>query len=473
MSGQLMPVIGVVGRALRALGHNPTVWHLNEGHASFVVFERIRELVDAGETVMGALEKVRSTTVFTTHTPLPAGHDAFPFHLVDHQLAGWETGGDRRNSLLSLGGYDNGAGWLFNMTVLALRGSSAVNGVSEVHREVTRKMFASVWTDTEEPIQGITNGIHVPTWIAPAIDALLERYLGSDWKERQDDPSVWDGIFAIPDEELWEARQSLKAYLLTFVREHARHRWTRQQVTAAHLAASGTLLDPSALTIGYARRFTEYKRPELIFNDRDRLARLLNASRPVQLIFAGKAHPSDEPGKRSIQRICHLAGDPRFAGRIAFVDDYDLHVAHFFVQGCDAWLNTPRKPIEACGTSGMKASINGVPHLSVGDGWWAEGCTGLNGWLIEPGESRDEHSEAQAIYRLLEEEVIPAFYERDKRGVPVRWMAIVKQAIRTVAPRFCARRMLKDYVEQMYVPRAEGAKQALASLQEGRPSSDG
>ena len=468
-------ILGIGGvRALRALGHNPTVWHLNEGHASFVVFERIRELVDAGETVMGALEKVRSTTVFTTHTPLPAGHDAFPFHLVDRQLAGcWETDGDRRNSLLSLGGYDNGAGWLFNMTVLALRGSSAVNGVSEVHREVTRKMFASVWTDTKEPIQGITNGIHVPTWIAPAIDALLERHLGSDWKERQDDASVWDGIFAIPDEELWEARQSLKAYLLTFVREHARHRWTRQQVTAAHLAASGTLLDPSALTIGYARRFTEYKRPELIFNDQDRLARLLNASRPVQLIFAGKAHPSDEPGKRSIQRICHLAGDPRFAGRIAFVDDYDLHVAHFFVQGCDVWLNTPRKPIEACGTSGMKASINGVPHLSVGNGWWAEGCTGLNGWLIEPGESRDEHSEAQAIYRLLEEEVIPAFYERDKRGVPVRWMAIVKQAIRTVAPRFCARRMLKDYVEQMYVPRAEGAKQALASLQEGRPSSDG
>src|SRR6266567_4544294 len=235
---------------------------------------------------------------------------------------------------------------------------------------------------------------------------------------------MWDGIFAIPDEELWEARQSLKAYLLTFVREHARHRWTRQQVTAAHLAASGTLLDPSALTIGFARRFTEYKRSELIFYDPDRLAHLLNASQPLQLIFAGKAHPSDEPGKRSIQRICHLAGDPRFAGRIAFVDDYDLHVAHFFVQGCDAWLNTPRKPIEACGTSGMKASINGVPHLSVGDGWWAEGCTGLNGWLIEPGESRDEHSEAQAIYRLLEEEVIPAFYERDKRGEPAGWKAL-------------------------------------------------
>ena len=219
------------------------------------------------------------------------------------------------------------------------------------------------------------------------------------------------------------------------------------------------MLDPNALTIGFSRRFTDYKRPELIFHDEERLARLLNATgRPIQVIFAGKAHPADEPGKRSLQRIYSHAADFRFAGRIAFVDEYNLHVAHFFVQGCDVWLNNPRKPLEACGTSGMKASINGVPHLSVADGWWSEGYTGTNGWLIDPDESRVGAAEAETIYRLLEEQIVPAFYERDARGIPVRWLHIVRQAILTVAPRFCARRMVKQYVEQMYVPHASKYK---------------
>jgi len=458
-------ILGIGGvRALRALGHDPAVWHLNEGHAAFVIFERIRELSETGETVAKALQKVQSTTVFTTHTPVAAGHDTFSFDLVESHLSDfWGTGSSRRDALLELAAYDNGEGSLFNMTVLALRGSGAMNAVSQTHGEVTSRMFMPIFGNAEDSVRAVTNGVHIPTWIAPAIDLLFERYLGADWKERQDDPSLWDRVLTIPDDELWQVRQSLRVHLLTFIREHARDRWVQQQASAAQLAANGTLLDPSALTIGFARRFTDYKRSELIFNDQNRLARLLNIlGRPVQLIFAGKAHPSDEPGKRSIERIYRYATDPQCAGRVAFVDDYNLHVARFFVQGCDVWLNNPRKPMEACGTSGMKASINGVPHLSVGDGWWSEGYTGMNGWLID-SEGGDQ-AEAETIYRLLEEQIIPSFYERDERGVPIQWMAIVKQAIRTVAPRFCARRMVKQYVDQMYLPQTD-AMAAAAKTQ--------
>ncbi len=450
-------VLGIGGvRALRALGHDPTVWHLNEGHAAFVVLERIRELVEAGESVVAALAEVRATTAFTTHTPVAAGHDAFPFHLVDDQLAGfWETAGERRSTLLALAAYDNGGGRLFNMTALALRGSGAVNAVSQGHRDLTSRMFGPIWGEHEGVVQGVTNGVHLATWLAPTMESLFARYFGDGWEERHDNPSLWDKVLEIPDEELWNVRQLLKDHLLAFVRERARQRWTQDQSSAAQVVAGGTLLDPSVLTIGFARRFTEYKRPELIFQDPDRLARLLHASeRPVQLVFAGKAHPADDPGKRSLQRIYQRAADPRFAGRIAFVDDYDLHVAHFLLQGCDVWLNNPREPLEACGTSGMKASMNGVPHLSVADGWWSEGYTGFNGWLIKPVDSGGDQAEAEALYSLLEGEVVPAFYERDEHGVPTRWLAIVKQAIRTVAPRFCARRMVKQYVDQIYLPLA-------------------
>jgi starch phosphorylase len=386
-----------------------------------------------------------------------AGHDTFSFDLVEGHLgAFWGTDNGRREALLDLARYDNGEGPQFNMTVLALRGCGAMNAVSQAHRDVTGRMFTPIVGDTADSLRAVTNGVHIPTWIAPVIDGLFERYLGKDWKERQDDLALWDKVFSIPDEELWLARQTLRVHLLTFIREHVRDRWVRQQASAAQIAAHGTLLDPSTLTIGFARRFTDYKRSALIFHDQDRLARLVNnLGRPVQLIFAGKAHPSDEPGKRSIERIYRCASDPQFAGRVAFVDDYNLHVARFFVQGCDIWLNNPRKPLEACGTSGMKASINGVPHFSVADGWWSEGYTGINGWTIDSEELGGEQAEAEAIYSLLEQKIIPTFYDRDDRGVPVQWMAIVKEAIRTVAPRFCARRMVKDYVEQMYLPRTE------------------
>jgi starch phosphorylase len=264
----------------------------------------------------------------------------------------------------------------------------------------------------------------------------------------------------VPDEELWAARQALRNYLFAFIRERARLRWQEEHVSAARVVASGTLLDPNALTIGFARRFTGYKRPELIFRDPERLQRILNASRrPVQIVFAGKAHPADETGKHHLQQVYRRAIDPTFGGRIAFVDDYDLHVAHFLVQGCDIWLNNPRKPLEASGTSGMKASVNGVPHFSIGDGWWAEGYTGENGWIIDaqaPNGDSDaqDHADAMAIYDLLERELVPAFYERDN-GVPRRWLAFVRNAIATVGPRFSARRMVKEYARELYAPAIE------------------
>ena len=459
-------VLGIGGvRALRALGLEPAVFHLNEGHAAFVVLQRIRDLVECGATFDAALEEVRQTTVFTTHTPVSAGHDAFPFHLVEQHLAGcWGTLGPHRDRFLALGSHDSGVGAQFNMTALAIRSAARVNAVSRLHGDVTRQMWGAMWPgvpEAEQPISWVTNGVHLLTWIAREMTDLFTRYLGADWLEYHHDPALWDGVLAIPDAELWAARQPLRQYLFAFMRERARQRWTEERVGIPRVVAAGPLIEPDALTIGFARRFASYKRAELIFHDPDRLARILNAAgRPVQLIFAGKAHPADDVGKRHMQNVYRHALDPLFGGRVAFVDDYDLHVAHFLIQGCDVWLNTPRKPLEASGTSGMKAAINGVPHLSIGDGWWAEGFNGTNGWVIDGGVEGDNYdaideADAHALYRLIEEEIVPAFYDRDAANVPRRFVVTIKEAIRSVAPRFSARRMLQEYVEQMYAPTLE------------------
>jgi starch phosphorylase len=459
-------ILGVGGvRVLKAMGYTPTVYHLNEGHAAFVVLQRIRDLCETGASFDTALAEVRRTTVFTTHTPVAAGHDAFPFHLVETHLAGaWGDLGGHREQFLSLGHYDNGNGPMFNMTALALRTSGAINGVSRLHGEVTRQMWHSIWPGTpieKLPVRSITNGVHVPSWVSSEIGALLERHLGRNWLESHDDPAVVDRVMDIPDEELWAARQALRAFLFNFIRERARARWTHEQVSAARIVAAATLFDHNTLTIGFARRFTGYKRPELVFADPERLAKILTAhGRAVQIVFAGKAHPADEVGKHHLQQIYRRALDPKFGGRIGFVDDYDLHVAHFLVQGCDVWMNNPRKPMEASGTSGMKAAINGTPHLSIGDGWWAEGFTGENGWLIEAAadpndQGAQDWADAQALYTLIEDQLVPTFYERDGQGIPRRWLQIVKQSIRTVLPGFSARRMVKDYVRDMYVPAAQ------------------
>ena len=453
-------ILGVGGvRALRSLGLDPTVWHLNEGHSAFVVLERMRELLERGESFQDALEQVRGSTIFTTHTPVAAGHDAFPYQLVEFNLAAWwDSLAAHRDAFLRLGDHNDVYGPRFNMTALAMRTAAHINAVSRTHHRVTAEMWATLWPETPEsdrPVKTVSNGIHVPTWVAPAMAELFERHLGPDWKHRYEDVDFWDQVLLLPDEELWRARQALRSYLCTFVRERARQLWVREHAGFSRVVAAGALLDPAALTIGFARRFAAYKRPELIFHDSERLARILDAPRrPVQVVFAGKAHPADEAGKRHLQQVYQRVIDPRFGGRIAFVEDYDLHVAHFLVQGCDVWLNNPRKPLEASGTSGMKASINGVINLSVGDGWWADGYTGSNGWLIEAGSNGTEDidaADAEVLYGLLEEEVVPTFYERDQHGVPQRWLQIVKEAIRTVGPEFSARRMVKRYALEMYM----------------------
>jgi starch phosphorylase len=456
-------VLGLGGvLALRALGLTPAVWHLNEGHAAFVVLQRIRDGLASGQSWTDALGDVRATTAFTTHTPVPAGHDAFPIPLVQQHLAScWGSMNGHEHHFLELGTYDNGHGPQFNMTALAMRSAGSINAVSRVHGQVTRDMFAPLWPDMppdDRPVGAITNGVHVPTWLAGTLGALLERHLSPAWREQYEDPAFWERVLEIPDDALWEARGALRAVLFQFIRERARQRWIDDHADPSRLVAGGAMLDPSALTIGFARRFTGYKRPDLLFRDLDRLTRLVNrAGRPVQFVFAGKAHPADEAGKHHLQTVVRHALDHRMGGRIAFVDDYDLHVAHVLVQGCDVWMNTPRKPNEASGTSGMKASMNGVLHLSIADGWWAEGYAPDRGWSIDAvpassGQDDIDDADCLELYRILEEEVVPAFYERDARGLPRRWIAMVKQAIADVTPRFSARRMLKEYVERAYGP---------------------
>ncbi len=458
-------VLGLGGvRALTAMGITPSLWHLNEGHAAFVSLQRIWTMLEQGKTFDAALADVRRTTVFTTHTPVPAGHDAFPFGLVETHLSGaWGSLGANRERFLALGAHDNGGGngSQFNMTALAMRTAEGINAVSQLHGEVTRDMWPSLWPGTakaELPIRAVTNGVHAFTWLAAPMTRLFDRHLGRDWRERIDEAAFWDRVLDIPDDDLWATRLELKRELLAFIQDRARSRWTHDKVCAAQVVSSGTLLDPTALTIGFARRFTGYKRPELILHDPDRLNRILSAlRRPVQIVFAGKAHPADDTGKHHLQQVFKRAADPSFGGRIAFIDDYDLHVAHYLVHGCDVWLNNPRKPLEASGTSGMKAAINGVPNLSIGDGWWAEGYQQTNGWLIEGNTDSQDHAavdaaDADAIYRILEDEVVPKYYNHDAQGVPRVWLQVVKESIRTVIPAFSARRMVKQYVEEMYAP---------------------
>jgi starch phosphorylase len=457
-------VLGLGGvRALRALGIDPGVWHMNEGHSAFLVLERLRELTQSGRAFDEAVDLVRQSTVFTTHTPVPAGHDAFPYHLMDEYFGRfWAELGINRERFMSLGEHQG----RFNMTVLALRLSGLSNGVSELHGEISRRMWQSVWPGRpveEVPILSITNGVHLPSWVSTTLKELLDEHAGEDWPQRHDDASVWGCLNEIPDGVLWRAHQHLKSKLLAFADARIRQQWRSGGLQASQVLASGALLDPEALTIGFGRRFATYKRATLLFQDLRRLREILNAERrPVQIVFAGKAHPADAGGKGLIQQVYQYAQDPEFGGRVAFLEDYDLHVAHFLVQGVDVWLNNPRRPNEASGTSGMKAAMNGVPNLSVLDGWWAEAYQPAgdgrpaNGWALgaveyDNPDTQDE-MDIQTLYRLLEEEVVPLFYDRDAGGIPRGWVRVMREAMRTSLAAFSTRRMVKEYVEKLYLP---------------------
>ena len=456
-------ILGVGGvRVLRAMGVDPVVWHANEGHAAFMMVERLREHTAQGMPLKDAVHQVRAHGVFTTHTPVPAGHDAFSVDQLE-SVAGpvWTEMGLDRETLLSLGAHPDLPGQ-FHMTVTAMRLAAGVNAVSRRHGQVSRNIWRDLWPGRPwetVPIGHVTNGVHLATWMASPIMALLDQHLGADWGNRIDDPALWDRVLTLDHGRLWDAHLRLKQILANFVREDARRRFATQLKEAAQVVGAGTLLDPTALTIGFARRFATYKRANLIFRDLERLRRLLvDPWRPVQIIFAGKAHPADDPGKEVLQSVYQFTRDPAFEGRVAFLEDYDMHLAHLLVQGVDLWLNLPRVPLEASGTSGMKAALNGIPQLSTLDGWWQEGYDGLSGWAISPaGESEDaDAADAERFYRLLEEQVIPLYYTRNAAGVPLGWVEKMRHALRLAGSRFTARRMVQDYVQERYAPAIRG-----------------
>ena len=465
-------LLGIGGvRVLRALSISPTIWHVNEGHAAFMTLERCRELVESGMDFPSAVDRVMASTVFTTHTPVEAGNDAFPKSLIEKYLHRyWDRLGIGEDTFMGLGmrSHDEAT---FGMTVLGLRMASGRNGVSQLHGQVCQRMWHCLWPEAPEPdvpIGSVTNGVHVSTWVAPQMTELYEKYLASDWLDRHDDPKLWEKVDSIPDEEIWARHRWLKEKLITYVRDQARKRWREDGCSSTHALAMGAMLDAEALTLVFSRRFTDYKRAALILGDAERLKRLVRDSlRPVQIIFAGKAHPNDDHGKHLIQWVCGFAKDPAYDGRIAFVEDYDMHVARYFVQGADVWLNTPHPLNEASGTSGMKAAINGVLHFSVLDGWWPEAYEGTNGWAIndsEVGPRADRDTQdADQLYHILEEQIVPLYYNRDLDGVPYGWTRMMKRAIGTIVPAFSARRMVKEYAERFYLPAAKAEYRYLSA----------
>lgn len=447
-------LLGIGGmRALRALNIRPTILHLNEGHSVFAILERIRERVE--EDGLSFDEAWRATaiqSVFTTHTPVEAGHDRFSSELIDQQL-GWLAAALKidHGRLMTLGRVEaNNAGEPFTMTVLGLRGSRQRNGVSHLHGHVTRRMWKHLWSgrpEEEVPIGHVTNGVHVMTWLAPSMARLYERRLGAEWTDHQSDAATWKAIAQLDDEELWEAHSALRRKLVAFARRRS---------------GVADVLDPNALTIGFARRFATYKRAALILSDLDRLAQLCGDSdRRVQLVFAGKAHPRDDAGKAVLRQIVDLTQDPRFVSRMVFLEDYDINVARHLVQGVDVWLNTPLRPLEASGTSGQKAALNGVLNLSILDGWWAEAFDGMNGFAIGAEATHADPNvqwrrDAASLYDVLEREVIPVFFDRDDAGIPRRWIERMKRSVMTLAWRFSADRMVLDYATTRYLPAIGG-----------------
>ncbi|MGD0079749.1 MAG: alpha-glucan family phosphorylase [Methanoregula sp.] len=468
-------VLGIGGRkVLHSLGILYSAVHLNEGHPAFALLERIRERVERGIPFGEALCQVQVTSVFTTHTPVAAGHDVFPEELMDRYFSTYYPAlGIDRETFFRLGAHPDFPGEGFNMTVLAMRLSACHNAVSRRHGELARQMWRNLWKDLPYdriPIDAITNGVHLPSWMNPRIEDLIDTYVypvTPNWQQEHDDETIWDLIDEIPDEKLWDLHFDLKIKLINRIRERKRIQWAKGQEDPRTLVTGGLLLNPSTLTIGFARRFATYKRAGLIFSDMDRLRRLVTDRwRPVQIVFAGKAHPSDDDGKRVLQQIYQIAQLPVFEGRIAFVEDYSEQSAQYLVHGVDVWLNNPLPPMEASGTSGMKAALNGVINLSILDGWWLEGYNGRNGWAFGSDSAVDNRDEedARAIYNLLENEVVPLYYSSALDGIPHGWVSMMKESIKSNAPRFSARRMVKEYVSRYYPEMMSGADVAYSCV---------
>jgi glycogen phosphorylase len=467
-------LLGIGGfRALRAMGIRPGVLHLNEGHSGFAVFEAIRDrMEEEGLDFMMAASLIPREVVFTTHTPVPAGHDRFSPPLMEEHLGPLrEQLGISHENMMGFGReYPTDQGEQFCMTVLGLKLAGRVNAVSSLHGEVSRAMWKGLYPNRPEdsvPIGHITNGVHVPSWLAPQMARLYDRHLGVGWQRHSGTAKTWAKIESVDDGELWETHLALKAQLIEFARRRAKEQAARRNEPADTLQRFSTLLSPDALTIGFARRFATYKRANLVLADIQRLASMVNdPKRPVQFLFAGKAHPHDEPGKRVLQQVAEMMRDQKFHNRFVFIEDYDINVGRYLVQGVDVWLNNPRRPLEASGTSGQKVVLNGGLNLSVLDGWWAEAYDGLNGFAIGSGRTHtnmDVHDsrDGEDLYRVLRDEVIPLYYQRDRDGLPRGWIERMKRTIRTLGWRFNADRMVMDYTQKCYVPAAGGTSSEI------------
>lgn len=461
---EIMLGVGAI-RALRKMEIKPTCYHMNEGHSAFMTLQRIRELVlNEGLTFWQAAEAVRAGSVFTTHTPVPAGNEMFSPELIARYYSKYcDEVGITLDQLLGLGRQNpEDSREPFCMTVLALKLSTFANAVSKLHGEVARGMWARRWrrvpTD-EVPITSITNGVHIPFWISRDLAGLYDRYIGPAWASNPDDPSVWERIDDVPDAELWRTHERRRERMVDFARRRLMRQLRNRGAPRAEVEAANEAMDPEVLTIGFGRRFATYKRATLFMMDPERLTRILtHQDMPVQLIIAGKAHPQDNQAKELIRRIVHYARQPEVRNRVIFLEDYDINVARYLVQGVDCWLNTPRRPMEASGTSGMKAAANGALNISVPDGWWCEAeALGENGWSIGRGESYTDPAvqdlvESEALYEMLEKEVVPIFYDRGHDGLPRRWIARMKTAIRTICPVFNTNRMVQEYTNRFYIP---------------------
>ncbi|MBI4560161.1 MAG: alpha-glucan family phosphorylase [Candidatus Hydrogenedentes bacterium] len=451
--------------ALHRLGIHPTIYHMNEGHSAFLTLQRIRDLMKNEKlSFEHAAESVRAASVFTTHTPVPAGNDMFPPELMHRYFSKFAQDlGVSMDTLLGLGRQEPRDGREpFCMTVLAIRLSAAVNGVSKLHGKVARGMWSRTWTGVPEdeiPVTSITNGVHTRFWVSRDLAGLYDRYLGPGWITSPSDPEMWSRIDTVPDAELWRTHERRRERLVTFARRRLSAQLQQRGAPNTEIRAASEVLDPEVLTIAFARRFATYKRANLFLMDPARLTRILtNKEQPVQLIIAGKAHPADNQGKDLIRRVIHFARQPEVRNHIIFIEDYDINVARYLVGGVDCWLNTPRRPLEASGTSGMKAAANGVLNISIPDGWWCEAeQLGENGWSIGRGEMYDnpdeqDNVESQALYEILEREVVPTYYDRGRDGIPRNWVARMKTAIKTICPVFNTQRMVQEYTDRFYLP---------------------